>query len=210
MHQGDWRPGTHNLALLVIQLIALWQASLRGGDYIGDRSPLRPGANGNPPALGTVEQAAPLWVWGSLFLVSTALVLIGLAGRWATPVIVGHVTLAGWYTGIGIGVLQTSGVIINAAVLAGTLLSLAGAWVMFRPSQPSLWLRLAFGVPAMLVGQSLLIGGLGVDYRTGTGLIAAAAMHATLGVGTFVLWQRQQLGHQVDDERAAVADTGPQ
>jgi hypothetical protein len=62
-------------------------------------------------------------------------------------------------------------------------------------------IRLA-GVAAMLLGQAVIVVGLGVDYRAGTGLVAGGVQHATLAVGTFVLWQRDRLRRVVEHEPA--------
>src|SRR5205085_1324607 len=51
----------------------------------------------------------------------------------------------------------------------------------------------------VILGQALLVGALGVDYRTSTGLLASGLVHGALAVGTFVLWQRDRLTRYLDD-----------
>lgn len=200
VRHGDWIPGRHNVALLVIELIALYQAALRGADYLTPRS------NGeiNLQGLGVVEAAGSLHVWGWLFYVSAAAALVGLAGRWAPVVIIAHTSLFAWYSGIGIGLLQAEGIHITPSVIAGLVLAITGTWLVFRRHAASAPIRLLIGVPAMLVGQGLMSSGLGQDYRTGTGLLGAGALHLTIAAGTWLLWKRQRLTVQVEQEQGVV------
>jgi hypothetical protein len=193
---GEWRPGAHNVALLVVQLITLYQAGLRGRDYLIPRTTGAIDAQG----LGIVEAAAALPVWGWLFYLSTVLAVVGLAGRWAPVVIAGHALLWAWYSGIGYGVLADQGITLTWRLIGGAMLATLGLWVIFRRNAPGAPVRLLIGVPAMLVGQELMSTGLGQDYRSGTGLMGAGAIHATLAVGTWLLAKRERLRTQVEGE----------
>lgn len=212
---GDWRPAAHSISLLVIQLVNLWQAWLRGRDY------LRTG-QGEGSALQAIETSVPggITTWGWLLLASVALCILGLAGRWVGPVIIGHALLWALYTGLGVSVLGSVGVAVDIDTIAGAFLSVVGAWVMFRPDpdalarpdNSSVWwapwrrvpafttgVRVLIGVPAMLLGQEYLVRGLADEFRSGTGLIAASLVHLTLALGTFVLWNRQRLAAVAED-----------
>lgn len=214
IHTGDWRPAAHSIALLVIQLVNLWQAWLRGRDY------LRTDTGG--PTLAVIETSVRGGVdtWGWFLLGAVGLCIIGLAGRWAAPVIAGHALLWGLYTGLGVGVLRTVGVTLDLDTIAGAVLSIAGAWVMFRPDRDPLTLpdnaaawwapwrrvpafttpvRLLVGVPSMILGQEYLVRGLNDEFRSGTALIAASLVHLTLALATFVLWNRQRLVPVAED-----------
>lgn len=197
---GDWFLARNNIALLIVQLTALYQAALRGRDYLEPRS----GGEIALQGLGTVDAAGSMQVWGWLFYGSAALALFGLAGRWAPVVIAAHAALFAWYGGIGIGLLQEQGIDLSITVIAGVLCAIAGTWLVFRRASHSASIRLLVGVPGMLVGQELMSSGLGADYRTGTGLMAAGIMHLTIAAGTWLLWTRQQLAEQVEREQGVV------
>jgi len=201
---GDWHPGRTNVPFLIIQLAALYQAALRGRDYLTPRA----GAVVDADGLGVVEQAAALTTWGWLFYGSAAVVLVGLAGRWSPLVIAGHAFLFAWYGGVAIGLLQAQGFDLSWRLLLGAILSGLGTWVILRRRAPGASVRLLLGVPGMLVGQELMASGLGSDYRTGTGLMAAAIIHLTLAAGTWLLTQRQRLTAQVEREVGVVLPRG--
>jgi hypothetical protein len=186
--RGDWTPRTTHPTLLAVQLVALWQAGLRGLDYVGGTVAGLDRAAGNP-------------LYGWLLYASTVLVLAGLAAHRGGPVILGHALLGSWYLGLGVDTLRA--VDLNGYLTGGLLLGGVGAWALVDGTS---WPHRFAGVAGMLLGQWLLVEGLGVDYRAGTGLIAAGLLHGTLAVGTFVLWQRQRLRRVVDDERAPGAD----
>lgn len=98
--RGDWRPGIPPWIALAIQITLGAQVFSRGTDYaFGDRPEL-------VRSLGAVERAAPLWVWGSLFVVSTVILFGGMIVRQVSAVILGHALAAGCYTAIAYGVLE--------------------------------------------------------------------------------------------------------
>jgi len=182
---GDWRPRLTHPTLLTIQLVALWQAGLRGLDYAGG-------------TVAGLDRAAADPAYGWLLYGSTVLVLLGLAIHRAGPVILGHALLGSWYLGLGVNTL-TSTSHLRFGVLTGLVASAAGVYALLAASR---WPYRLLGVAGMLAGQALLVVGLGGDYRAGTGLVAAGILHATLAVGTFILWQRQRLRRRVEDDRA--------
>lgn len=180
---GDWSPRATHPTLLALQLVALWQAGLRGLDYVGG---VREGLD--------VFAGDPLYGW--LLYASTILVLAGLAIRRGGPVILGEALLGSWYLGLGVDTLASTSTVLRLDVLAGLVVSGLGAYALLGGS------RLGYrflGVAGMLAGQAILVDGLGGDYRAGTGLVAGGILHGTLAVGTFVLWQRQRLRRVVDE-----------
>jgi hypothetical protein len=183
--RGDWTPSTSAPVLLTLQLVLLWQVGLRGLDYV------RAGAH---PALDA-SVADPLLGW--LLYGAAILVLIGLAVRRAAPVILGEALIGAWYVGLGWTTLGDLGIRPGLAVLPALAGSIAGVWLLLTPRH-GIVARLA-GVAVMLGGQALLVGALGVDYRTSTGLLASGLVHGALAVGTFVLWQRDRLTRYLDD-----------
>jgi hypothetical protein len=174
--RGDWTPSTSAPVLLTLQLVLLWQVGLRGLDYV---------RAGTAPALDA-GVASPLLGW-SLYG-AAILVLLGLAARRAVPVILGEALVGAWYLGLG---WATLGQHPGPGGLTAAASSIAGVWLLLRPAG-GLLPRLA-GVAAMLGGQALLVGALGVDYRTSTGLLASGLVHGAIAVGTFILWQRERL-----------------
>lgn len=185
--RGDWQPHRTHPVLLAVQLVLLWQAGLRGLDYVG-------GVDAGLDA-GAAEPA-----YGWLLYGSTVLVLFGLAIRRGAPVILGHALLASWYTGLGVTVLGGIGAALDPLVFGGLAFGAAGiaALLSERSRTP---VRLV-GVAAMLLGQAAIVVGMDGDYRTGTGLVSAGVQHAVLAVGTFTLWQRDRLRRVVDREPA--------
>jgi hypothetical protein len=183
--RGDWQPRRTHPILLALQLVTLWQAALRGLDYVG-------GVTAGLDA----RAADPAYGW--LLYGSAVLVLLGLAIRRGGPVILGHALLASWYAGLGVTALGGLVVVFDLRVLLGLVFGGLGTAALLsdRFRTPT---RLA-GVAAMLLGQVAIVAGLGVDYRAGTGLVAGGAQHAVLAVGTFLLWQRDRLRRQVEHE----------
>jgi hypothetical protein len=186
--------------LPVIQAVSLYQAALRGTDY------LRLPAGQQETGLGVVEQAAPLQVWGWLFYGSVVLALLGIAARRPWLTIVGHGLLGCWYAGVGIGLLQTEGAGLNPLVVTGALIGGGGAWLVFRRSSDGTTLRLLAGVPAMLAGQWLLAVGLGDGYRSGTGLISGAVIQFALATVTWLAFTRQRLTAQIEREHGVTLE----
>jgi hypothetical protein len=187
---GDWKPGAVSPALLTVQLVATFQAALRGLDYWRGTGP-------TPPALALVESAAPPTVWAALLMGGSALVLVGLAGRWASTLIVAHLLLAAVYIGVGAPVLAASSVGPLTLGLSVVAAAAAGTWGLLR--HPSGVVRAA-AVPVML---SALIGAstaLGSDYRTGTGLVGAGLIHAALAAGVALGTVRRRAAEAVELE----------
>lgn len=196
LHAGDWSAGRANAALLLVQLIVLWGAMLRGLDYLQPRAAL-------DDSLTDVERFLPLWVWGIALVVCAAAGLLGLAGRWAAPIIVAHLGLFAIYVGVGVGELQRTGIAVDATAAGGLVVGGIGTWLIFRQDSTSTLIRLLVGVPAMFLGQWLLAEGLGIDYRRGVILIATGLIHLVSSFGTLVLWLRQRARDRVLQERAA-------
>lgn len=184
--RGDWTPRTSHPFLLAVQLVSLWQAGLRGLDYAGG-------------VRGGLDMFAGDPLYGWLLYGSTTLVLVGLAIRRGGPVILGHALLASWYAGLGVDTLASTSTLLRPDVLAGLVVSGLGVYALLVGSS---WPYRLVGVAGMLLGQAILVDGLGGDFRVGTGLLSAGLLHGTLAVGTFVLSQRQRLRRSVADERA--------
>lgn len=80
----------------VVHTLALATAAVRGVDYLFP-------AEAPASALGLIERAAPLWVWGALFIVGAVIVVVGLLADSLPSVFLGHVGLASLYAAIGFG-----------------------------------------------------------------------------------------------------------
>lgn len=83
----------------IVQGLALAVVLGRGVDYAtGTESVTR--------SLGVVEAAAPLPVWGLLFLTAVATVVVGLFGDYPALMLFGHGVIACLYFGLGAGQLS--------------------------------------------------------------------------------------------------------
>ena len=91
--------GRSSVTLMAVFCIA---ALVRAWDYATgtDGTAATPGS-----ALGAIERAFPLCVWGTALAVGAALVLGGAAGRWGLAVAAGSVLLAATYFGLTVGLL---------------------------------------------------------------------------------------------------------
>lgn len=96
--RGEWHPGAlPGAATLAVGLILCGALIGRGVDYLWVAR--------DPRSLTLVEQAMPLPAWGALFSLSAVLVLVGMAGRWFWPILLGAVLGAAAYTTLGLGIL---------------------------------------------------------------------------------------------------------
>lgn len=195
--RGDWQPTT-NRALLLVQLVALFQAALRGTNYLsGDEEP--------SAALAAVESAAAQPVWGGLFYGSVVLAVLGMALRYSPPIVLGHLLLFAWYAGLGGRVISANLDAIPPASYLGLGIGAVGAWGLVSSRVTSAAVRMFVAVPLLLGGQWVLSAGLGDDYRTGTGLIGAGLLHLIIGVGVAVAVARRHLLRLVDQEQATAS-----
>lgn len=182
--RGAWRPDLTNPGLLAAQLLFLVQAAFRGLDYLG-------GVAAGDPIQRAVETAAPYPVWGGLFYGLALLVLVGVAGRWPTVMILGHLGFAALYLGIGLLVLSTTSRITGSGA-AGLAACAGGTWLLLSPRFVRSPLRLAVALPLMVIGQLIVAASLGSDYRTGTGLALSGAVHAALAAAVSWASTRQR------------------
>jgi hypothetical protein len=190
--RGAWSPGQTNPGLLATQLIFLLQAAFRGLDYLG-------GIRTGDPIQRAVEAAAPYPLWGWLFYGLAVLVLVGVAGRWASVMIIGHLLFAALYLGMGALVLSTTAG-LDPAGLTGLLAALAGTWMLLARRVTAPGLRLGLALPLMIIGQLLITCSLGSDYRTGTGLALSGVVHAALASGVAWACARQQVRREEEEE----------
>lgn len=191
---GDWRPGGISPALLTIQLVTTLQAALRGLDY------WRPAATVPPGVLAVVESTAPPQVWAGLMCGASLVVLLGLGGRWPAVLIIGHLMLSAVYLGVGLPVLSAVAVgpLLDALVAAGA--AALGLWALLCPRAPG-------GLAARLLAVLILAGAavtaarvLGTDYRTGTGLVGAGVVHASLALGVVVGTARRRAAAWLEEQ----------
>lgn len=181
----SWAPAHEAPTLLAIQLVTLWQAGMRGLDYLTG-----PGG----PALDAAVDGP---VAGLTLYIGVAVTVLGLAARRPGPVIAGHLLLGAWYLGLG-GVAFVDRLHPEPITWPGLALGAAGVWLVVR-ARSGMPTRLA-GAAAMLAGQVMLAGGLLGDYRSGTGLAGAGLLHIAIAAGTFTLWQRRDLRAVVEAE----------
>ena len=95
--RGTWKPGASGATgAHVVQLLITLAALARGEDYLF-------GAD-SEESLGRIERAIPLEWWGALFAAAAFAILLGMVGRWWTPIIVGHGVTAGLYLAVVLGI----------------------------------------------------------------------------------------------------------
>lgn len=88
--------------MLVIKASALAACLTRGLDYLRRDTD-------TTSVLSRVQDTAPLPLWGTIFIAAAVIVVIGIAGRWATIVGVGHIVAMLVYAGIAYGLFQVTG-----------------------------------------------------------------------------------------------------
>ncbi len=94
---GSWEPGRIRLEdTLVIKAVLIMTATVRGLDYLAPKPPL------STPAVESMRVAFPLAVWGLLFVIPAAVLLLGLLGRIHVAVWLGHGLLAVVYLALAV------------------------------------------------------------------------------------------------------------
>lgn len=184
--EGGWVPWRTNWLVLATETFLVLQGASRGMDYVQPRPPLPPN-----PTLSVIEAALPLPLWGSGFLLFAGLVFIGLFGGWVWPIISGHLGLAGLYGAFSYGLLAQTPIRHGWLALIGTALLSAGLWLGIMRWTHWRWLRFTAAVVGLLAGGWAAAWGLGYDFRTGTGLLSAAASHLAFALGvTYIAYRR--------------------
>lgn len=137
--QGEWTPVRLRLGDVTVILWALtFQAGTRGVDYLT-------GAEGDekvPKALAAVEEAAPLWAWGAVFLLGAIVLGCGMLLLRHSMVWAGHSILTIAYGALSIGLLSQALMnpwadgIRSATVLLTMTVVHALAWWRTGPRPP--------------------------------------------------------------------------
>lgn len=206
--RGNWRPGAHNVVLLIAQVVVLWTAAQRGMDYFN-----LPDLASSPPevpvgsSLGGIEQDVPLRVLGLAFLIPAGVGFVGLALGWAKPLAMGHLFAGASYLILGITFLRDAPVDSWPLAASGCALLVLAAVLLASDSRfiPDI-AALLFGVSSMALGGWLASRGLGYGYRTGNGFLGAAALHFVFGFGTQVLSRRdERLKREEEEDFQALA-----
>jgi hypothetical protein len=197
LRRGTWHPtrGTWAAPLLAVQLVLLGQALLRGADYIR-----LPGGRVPPDLLLLVPP--PMWAWGLLFGISAVAGLVGIAGHWGYLVAVGHCGVAVAYSCVGIALLDAADIDQAWRVVLGAILAAFGAALArLRPPSPRRFAAVRALCVALLVAGVLgIVDGMGHDFRTASGQIAAACVHGILGVSILRTVQRQKIRARLTDQ----------
>lgn len=181
--QGDWVPGHFRPTItLAVKMTLLIVMMVRGIDYAAGDS------GDTARRLATVEAAAPLWAWGTAFIVAASLGFLGMLLHRREMVFQAH--LAGWalYWALGSGVIidvlqrshdPTAGLYASVAVaiVGSTLVALA---ILKGPVYYDWWV-----VAAWVGSVALGLSSLGLDgVRGGTILLAVGAVHMLMAIGT--------------------------
>ena len=119
---SGWFPtGAPPSIALAFHMTLLSMMMVRGMDYGVGEEPL------SARRLGSVEAAAPLWLWGTLFAAASAIGFISLAWRAWVGVVWAHTAGAALYAAIGAGVAWD-------VVLRGAETDLHISWVLLVPA----------------------------------------------------------------------------
>lgn len=204
--RGPWRPGAHNIVMLIVQIASIWGAAQRGMDYFQSANKA---ASADGLALSGIETSVPLHWLGLAFLLPAGLAFFGLASGWARPLSVGHLLIGTSYLVLGITYLRQTAVDNLPLAGAGSALLLAAAFLLVTRFQglPDI-VALTLGLAAMLVGGWVAAKGLGFGYRTGNGFLVGAVYNFAFGFGTQVLSRRMALlrcEDEADDEALSAA-----
>jgi len=195
--RGPWRPGAHNIVVLVVQIASIWGAAQRGMDYFQS-------AAHDGQVLSGIEQSIPLQWLGLSFLIPAGIAFFGLASGWARPLVVGHLLIGTTYLVLGITYLRQSEVADVPLATGGSALLLLAAFLLatsFRKIPDAV--ALITGMAAMIVGGWLAAKGLGFGYRTGNGFLVGAVNHFAFGFGTQVMAHRERVLRREDEDDLA-------
>jgi hypothetical protein len=177
LQEGAWSPARINWLVLALETFVTLQAASRGFDYLQPRP-----QDEVPVSLTTMEAALPLPVWGTCFLLLAGAVFLGLFGGWWTPIVVGHAGLAGLYAAFSYGVLDQAPIHHSSVAVLGLFVVIPGLvlgsvrWKSWR------WLRITAACVLTAAGGWIVSYGLGYDFRTGTSLLTATAIHAAFAI----------------------------
>lgn len=137
-----WTPaplGQHDTRILL--RVLTFCAIARGWDYL--TPPGSPGpAEAGRPTLSTVEAAAPLWVWGLVFLIGGLVLAVGMLARCHRAVWGGLAWLSCCYVPLSVG-------IILGAASEPWFDGLRSGTVLILPATLSVMLALRTGPRAM-------------------------------------------------------------
>lgn len=200
--RGHWRPGAHNVVLLIAQVVILWTAAQRGMDYFNlpdlAAAPPEVGSNG---VLQGIESDVPLNVLGLAFLIPAGVGFIGLALGWAKPLAMGHLFVGASYLILGVTFLREAPVDSWPLAAGGCALLVLAAALLVSDSRfiPDI-AAITLGAISMALGGWLASKGLGYGYRTGNGFLGAAALHFVFGFGTQVLARRDERLKREEEE----------
>lgn len=180
---GEWHPAAHGAALGVVQLVAAAQAGLRGLDYLQNRDAI--GASSSP-AVRAVEEIGDLRIWGALFLFGAMVQIVSLSGGWIIGIFTGHAILFGVYMVLGFILLGGIPQFDLWVSMFGAALLFAGLYLALVRWEKRGMLRFALSIVFVVAGGWIATCGLGVDFRSATGVLAAGLVQIALMMGMAV------------------------
>jgi hypothetical protein len=208
--RGTWRPGAHNVVLLIAQVVLLWSAAQRGLDYFNlpdIHAAVHGGEVSNLQTLRGIEEDVPLKVLGLAFLIPAGFGFFGLATGWAKALSLGHLFIGAAYLILGITFLRDTPIASVPYAVGGCALLVLAAVLLVADSRviPDV-VAFVVGLAAMVLGGWLASHGLGYGYRTGNGFLGGAVLHFTFGFGTQILAQRaERLKREEEEDFQALA-----
>lgn len=200
--RGTWKPGSHNIILLISQVVIIWIAAQRGLDYVQSATTAHAAREGSAPAaLIGIEADVPLWVLGYSLLLPAGVAFVGLATGWAKPLSLGHLFIGASYLVLGITFLRQAPVDDWLTAGTGATLLLFASFLLVGDSTrvPDA-LAVSVGIIALVIGGWLTSAGMGNDYRTGNDFLGIAVLHFVFGFGTQVLARREARLRREEEE----------
>lgn len=203
--RGNWRPGAHNIVMLIAQVVIIWTSAQRGMDYVKLPSPHLAvptvGEKAQQTLVGIEASGVPLSLLGYSFLLPAGVAFVGLALGWSKPLAMAHLFIGTSYLVLGITFLKAAPVNNWLTALGGCGLLLVSAGLLVSDSRriPDI-IAVSLGILTLMVGGWLAADGMGYGYRTGNGFIGGAVLHYVFGFGTQVLARREARLRREEEE----------
>lgn len=181
MRPGDWRPGHFpEWVTLAAKLSLLGAMAVVGVGYLVGGESSR--------SLSTVEAAAPLWVWGAIFLAGGVIGFVSIIMRWGRGVLAAHLIGLVVYLALAVGIVSD---VIHTSddgwdVLVSPALTLAmGGLLVVLVCRRSTWEHAELTTTGIAVTAALAVASIELDgVRSAFILLSVGSVHGLLAIGT--------------------------
>lgn len=183
MRAHTWEPGGFPpWVALCAKLAVLGAMLIRGADLLAGDTP------STARRLTAVESAAPLWLWGLLFVTAATVGLGSIIARFGLGVLVAHMTGCLGYVLLAIGIITD--VVIRTQVTVGALVwpgvvlvvGVVATAMVFRWSR---WQHAEVTAVGITTAATLAAAAVELDgLRNATVLLTIGIIHGLLAIGT--------------------------